>query len=242
MENVFRFASAAAIGASALVWSGVACAQSPWSFDLGVATDFPIAVGAIARVEGPYRLRATTSVGVLPGPYVDAINGVLVAAEVYDDTTAKIIRATLQTSLVWRTHVGWRPWAHRGFHFEVGYGLVTLGGGLTSQELLTAVTGMAPPEMMMSSQQVAFSAEATLHMLDLVLGWEWTFYRDHLVLRAALGFAGTVASTTHIRPDFTPRRPMAVAQLTKAGEDYLNDVFTSYVFVPTFTVGASWRF
>jgi len=220
--------------------ASVVQAQPLWRVDLGLVTEFPLHVGAEAAVEGPHRLDLFQEMGVLPGPYLSAINGVLVGLEAYDDSTARIIEATLASSLVWRTHLGWRPWAHRGFYAEAGYGLVTLGGNLTSQELLLAVTGRAPAETR-SGQPVAFSATATLHMIDLVAGWEWPMLRDHLVVRASVGFAGTVASTTALSPDFTPNRPMAVAQLVGAGEAYLDDIFTRYVFMPTFALGVSWR-
>ena len=228
---------AAVLGA---MLTGSSTAWASPRVDLGVVTEFPLHVGAEVAVEGPYRLRARTALGVLPGPYLDAINGVLVGLEAYDDATARIISATLASSLVWRTHLGWRPLPRRGFYFEAGYGLVTLGGNLTSQELLLAVTGRAPAEPR-SDQPIAFSATATLHMIDLVAGWEWPLLREHLVVRASVGLAGTVASRTTLAPDFTPRRPTAVAQLAAAGQAYLDDIFTSYVWMPTLSIGLSWR-
>lgn len=112
----------------------------------GLGTDVPIAVSAFGRVELPYRLRASTSLGVMPGPYVDLVNAVVTGVGGYDDNVASLVRSALSTSLAWRTHVGWRPFPKLGLHAEAGYGLVALGGSATTTELVAAVTGNAPPE------------------------------------------------------------------------------------------------
>jgi hypothetical protein len=103
-----------------------ALAQEPapaarWSLALGAGTDFPLAVGVRLDAEGPYRLRLSTSLGLVPGPYVDAINASVVALGGYDNATAGLLKQTLSSSLIWRTHVGWRAW--HGFYLEAGYGV-----------------------------------------------------------------------------------------------------------------------
>jgi len=224
--------------------------DGPYHLDLRVQTDFPVAVGARLNAEFPHRMMLSTAVGTLPGSYVDVINAVVVAADGYDDATADVIRSALASSLVWRTHIGWRPLSRRGWYFEGGYGLVTLGGGITGQEAIVLLTGGTDPGggggggMGGGSAALNYDVRSTLHMLDVETGWRWLLWHDRIVLNAAVGFAGTVAAKTTMEPkDTTALTDTAALQaLAKEGEDYLDDIYTSYVFTPVVTVGVGYRF
>ena len=210
-------------------------------FTTSALTDVPIHVGGRLTVEGPARLRYSLSGGYLPPAYVGLINDVCVAADWYSEETASLVQATIENSLVIRNHVGWRPWEAHGFQFELGYGWVGLGGGLTGTEVIAAATGVDVSGEL--ADDLAFTARASLHQLDVSAGWEWTI-RKHFLLRADLGGAFTLASTTVIEPDFdVPRlaEPF-VDELTAAGEDYLDETFTTYVHTPTVSAAAGWRF
>jgi hypothetical protein len=210
-------------------------------FTASALTDVPIHVGGRMTVEGPARLRYSLSSGYLPPAYVGVINDVCVAAGWYSESTASLVQATVERSLVVRNHVGWRPWAGHGFQFELGYGWVGLGGGLTGTEVIAAATGTDVSSGVGDGRE--FSARASLHQLDVSAGWEWTI-RRHVLLRADVGGAFTLASTTVIEPDFDVPRVAErfVDELTQAGEDYLDDTFTSYVHTPTLSFAAGWRF
>ncbi len=213
---------------------------SRFHLDADLTTDFPVAIGGRVGLELPYRLRLSTSLGYLPSPYVEAINGFLVAIKAFDDATSALVKSALKSSLVWRTHVGIRPFARHGFVIDAGYGLVTLGGSATASELLAATTGQAPPEGDPGSSR-NFSLGSTLHMLDVEFGWEWLIL-ERLHLRAALGGAFTVGSSTSIEPDYRPRAPQATKIYTTASEAYLDNIYTSYVFTPVISVGVGYRF
>lgn len=217
----------------------------PWHLELRAQTDFPLAIGARIAAELPYRLQLSTAVGGLPGGYVDVINAVVVAANGYDDATAEVIRSALSSSLVWRTHVGWRPLRRRGFYFEAGYGLVTLGGGLTAEDVLVIATGSEPPPRRPGAREpLEYDVRSTLHMLDAEIGWRWLVWHDRIVIAAALGFAGTVAAKTRIEPRdpsrLTESEPLQA--LAAEGETYLDDIYTTYVMTPVATVGVGYRF
>jgi len=218
----------------------------PYHLDLQVQTDFPVAIGGRISAEFPYRIQLSTGLGTLPGPYVDVINAVVVAAGGYDDATADVIRSALASSLVWRTHVGWRPLAKRGWYVEGGYGLVTLGGGITGQEVLVLLTeGTAPSEGGPGGRTLLdYDVRSTLHMVDVETGWRWLLWRDRIVLRAALGFAGTVGAKTTMQPRDATRLTDsdALQALAREGEAYLDDIYTSYVFTPVVSVGVGYRF
>jgi hypothetical protein len=212
-----------------------------WHLQVEALTDLPMNLGAKVIAEGPGRLRLSTSLGYLPGPYVDLVNAIVVGLGGYDQKTADLIRAALGSSLLSRTHLGWRPFATYGFYFEVGYGLVALGGGLSREEILSAVTGRSAPQGEPGSTRT-YNVRSTLHMIDVELGWQWLFFGDRLTLRAALGFAGTLGSATSISPSYAPRAPNLVREFTRAGEAYLDGIYTSYVFTPVVTVALGYRF
>ncbi|MBK8481943.1 MAG: hypothetical protein IPL40_12335 [Proteobacteria bacterium] len=198
-------------------------------------SDFPASLGGQLALEGPGRLRATVSLGCLPRPYVDAINALLVGVKAYDRPTADLIAQSLGSSLIWRTHLGWRPFRKAGFYLEGGYGLVALGGGATAAELVAGLTGQPAPQEAAAGGQ-SFSVSSRLHMLDVEFGWSWRL-GPRWRLRAAVGGAFTVASRTRIEARFKPRAPRAVEAFAAYGEAYLDDIYTSYVFTPV--VGAS---
>jgi hypothetical protein len=204
---------------------------------LGIAatTSFPVDVGVRLTYEAPFPLRLSTSLGFLPGAYVDGTNAIVRAFGGYDDRTAELVRNSLQSSLVWRSHVGVRPF--RGFYAEAGYGLVSLGGGASAAEILAAVTGRSVP----GAGSRTFTAHSTLHMLDVELGWEARLAPD-LRLRTAVGGIFTLAASTHIEPDFDPGLlgSLAVKALARAGELYLDRMYEKYVHTPVVTIALEW--
>ena len=225
-----------------LLWMTSIVMGAPVQVYLGAATDVPLDIAARVTVEGPYRLRLTTSVGWMPAGYLDLINGISVEAGWYDTTTASLIAVSLQNAIVWRTHLGWRPFPRHGFQFEVGYGMASLGGGLSAAEAVETLTGQTFPRD--AGEDLAVSLGATVHMIDVSAGWEWVI-RDHLFVRADLGGAFTLAAQSHITPDWEithPRVQTAVDEITAEGESYLNDTFTTYVHTPTVGLGVGWRF
>jgi hypothetical protein len=211
-----------------------------WHFALGVETDVPVDLAVRAEAETPFRLRLSTSVGFLPGAYVQALNGVLEGAGAYDAATGTLISSTLQSSLVWRTHLGVRPFSKLGLYGDVGYGLVALGGSASTSDVLSAVTGKQFPQTEGTSAR-AFGINATLHMLDVEIGWTFDV-ADHVLLRVAIGGAFTLAAPTTVTPQFTPRAPAAVGQFTSEAATYLSNEMTSYVFTPVLTVGGAYGF
>ncbi|NOZ87027.1 MAG: hypothetical protein GXP49_12335 [Deltaproteobacteria bacterium] len=209
-----------------------------WHLCFEGATDVPVDAGARALMETPYGLRVGLALGGLPGPYVDLINAVVVAAGGYDQDTADLVSDSLQNSLVFRIHGGWRPVEDWGLYIEAGYGLVVLGGGVSGEELVAAATGVARPGTELESR--GYEVSSTLHMIDLEVGWEFLFW-DRLELRIALGFAGTLGASARVQPDFVPRLLQPVDAFSRAAENYLVDVYKSYVFTPVVTVGLGYQ-
>jgi len=215
-------------------------AAGEWTVTGETLTDVPIQVGGRLNLQGPLGLQASTSLGVLPGPYVDLINVIVVAAGGYDRQTADLVKSSLRNSLIWRLHLGWKPWAEHGFYFEVGYTLAALGGGLEGEQLITLSTGVEPPITDPTSGR-EYEVSSMLHLIDLELGWRWLLWRG-LTIRLAAGFAGTLGAQTTVSPNYRPVAHQAVERFCQASATYLDDIYTSYVFTPVFSVAAGWSF
>lgn len=221
-----------------LLACGPAAADEAWHLTAEVLTDVPVQVGARATVEGPHRLRAGTSLGVMPESYVSTINETALAYDLYPQATATLIEAVLQDSLIWRTHAGWRPFAKRGLYFELGYGLARVSGNSVGQEVVATAAGLDAPRD--AGRALRFEASASLHMLDVEIGWVWALPAN-LQLRTAIGGAFTLASSATINREFDTVFTPAWDAFEGAGERYLVDMFDTYAHTATLTVAIGYQ-
>jgi hypothetical protein len=169
MERAARVAGICLFVALTTVTSAYA-ARPAWHFEVEGVTDFPLQAGVRVGGEGPFRIRASASIGALPGGYVSIINSLVVAVGGYDKKTADLVEGALNDSLVCRFHAGWRPFEDYGFYADAGYTLATLGGGVGSDMLYAVLVtqGGLPPGVNVSQ---SYGVESTLHMLDMEVGW-----------------------------------------------------------------------
>jgi hypothetical protein len=226
----------------ALSWVPVtAGASTDWRMGAEAQTDLPLQAGGRLWFEAPYGIHLDTSLGTLPPGYVDLINSVVVGVGGYDQETATVISSVVSSSLVWRLHLGWRPSAEYGVYFAAGYGLVTISGEVGSGKLILAATGIKVPDGTPDVGQ-PFRASSTLHMIDAEIGYMWSMIEDHLTIRLALGFAGTLGSSTTVEPLFQPSQPAVVKDWTARSEVFLDDIYTTYLFMPVISVGMGYRF
>ncbi len=217
-----------------------------WSVRPELLTELPLHVGAGVGVEGPHRLFVASSVGWMPPAYLGATNDLLVA--LFDDSgytreTADLVESSLKNALVWRIGAGWQPFRSTGFYFAVGYTLAALGGDVSGPAVLEAVTGKQLPVDSGESSR-GFDVSSSLHMVDCQLGWKW-YLGDHWMLRAALGGAFTVGSSTSVASRFHPPGKKAqdgVAGLEREAEAYLDDTYTTYVHTAVVTAAVGYGF
>ncbi len=212
-----------------------------YHLDIEAQTNLPLDVGARISAEFPHRLQLSTSLGGLPGGYVDIVNAAVVSAGGYDESDAEIVRDALQRALVWRTHVGWRITKRRGLYVQAGYGLVTLGGNAAGGDVLSLITG---DDLLAGQGNDLVELHSTLHMVDAEIGWQFLALQGNLSIRTALGFAGTVGARTRASVQGGTRPPRVQAALEDAAdfvEGYLDDIYTKYVFTPVITVGVGYR-
>lgn len=202
-------------------------------------TDFPLDVGGRVSIDVPYGIRLATGLSGIPSGYLDISNAILVDAGVYTQPTADLITATLESSLLWRTQVGWR-WPGIGLVVEVGYGLATLGGGLTGEEAYASATGRPAPEA--ASGRLEYLAESMTHLVVAEVGWMGFFLSERLTVRATLGVAAVVASDVKVTPDFTvrPAAQARVDEFVRFSESYLEAQLET-VITPTITLAIGFR-
>ena len=213
-------------------------ARPAWHLEAHAVTDAPLQIGARATLEMPGRLQISSSLGVVPGMYVDLFNGVAVEVGAYNQATANLIGAALQAGMVWRTHIGWRPFSEWGLYVQVGYGIVALGGGLGNEADVKSAGGADG-----GSSSLEYRIGATLHMFDAEIGYRWSLFSDRVSLLAAIGFAGTVAADASVEPTFNAGILSGiVAAINRGAEAYLEDVLTSYVFTPVVSLAVGYRF
>ncbi len=213
--------------------------EGRWSLFVEPGTAFPLDVGARVTFDRG-RVRVGGEVGYLPGPYVQAINAIVIALGGYDEETAELIEKSLQSSLVVRASAGGRPLRRWGLYLEGGYTLVTLGGGVGGEDLIALATGAEPPDG--TGGERDYDVASTLHLLGAETGWEWRLRQGRLQLRAGIGFVTTVAASTSVEPRFQPLLPQLQEAFTSDAEAYLDETYLTYVHAPTVVLSAGWRF
>jgi hypothetical protein len=211
-----------------------------WDITVEANTDFPLSVGGRLGVESPWRLRLSTSLGYLPEMYLHAVNDVAVGLDAYDREQANLFEHSLRNSLVWRTHVGWRPFPGAGLYVEGGYGLVALGGETSPEDVLVALTGIDPPsgESVLNRE---YRVRSVLHMLDVELGWRWGL-GSGWTARTALGAAFLLDSNSRVEPSFEPSQPLLVNVFARFAEGYLDDTFEKYRYLPVLSFSIGYAF
>ena len=182
----------------------------------------------------------STGLGYLPNTYVETINEVVQQFPYsYDAATGDLIEETLQSSLIWRTHVGWQ-W-RCGLYLDGGYGLVALGGGTSTEALIAGLTEYEADGFSASDNE--YSVGSVLHMADLELGWKWLI-DEQWTLRTALGVAVTFAASSTVDSNTEPNtrlRRQVVEGFEAHTERYLVDTYTEYVITPVLTLALGYR-
>ena len=205
-----------------------------------MVTDLPLQAGGRIDVSTPSGLLLHSSLGGMPEDYIDMINSAVVSVGGYNAETAVVVAAALKDSLVWRVHAGWLPDPEGAFYCSLGYTLITLGGGVSGEDLLTIASDEKPDAV---SAAHVYSVDSTLHLLDLEVGWRWVFL-DTYTLRVGAGFSGTVAASTKVTPKFAPIGETAekAKTFTNAVEIFLDSTYEGNVFTPTLSAGFGVRF
>lgn len=219
-------------------------APDPAAFggDVAFATEAPIFLGAQGTLKLPYGFLLQAELGVLPGFYVDAVDGALVSANVYSEAVSSLVTSGLRDSFVMRLSGGMRPFVDHGFEVLGGYTLTTLGGGVSARAALEAVGGVSLPAQIPDAD---IGLRTTLHSFHVSVGWRWAI-ADHFLVRASLGYLQSVASSSHIEvPDSAAAIPGAADVIARANQTIdatLDENYRTYVKLPILGLGMGYAF
>lgn len=210
-------------------------------FDMAATTQFPLLMGGAATLELPYRLLVRGDVGVLPGPYADAADSILVGAGAYEPGASDLVRDVLGGSLVTRVSGGWRPFPAHGFEVLAGYTLVSMSGEARTRDAIEAAVDVELPRTVGND---ALTVDSTVHGVHATLGWRW-IVAEHLTLGASLGYLHGVGAASAIEV------PASVTRIAGAGttstattiaENRLDDLLRAHVRLPVVGASVGYRF
>lgn len=211
-----------------------------------LGTDPPVDAWLGVLIEGPARVRLTSSIGLVPGPYLFAMRKI--GEQVVPDFAgglARVAEASLSNSAVWRIHLGWRPFASRGFIFHIGWSAISMRAGANASFFMAGVYEQElDPEIRETSDKVQAVAIAELQMLDLGLGWEWQL-KGPLYLRLLLGWSFAQIVDVHANIDWQPGTdvdPDQAAKVEVLVDDYLSESLRSSGHPPRVVFALGWRF
>jgi hypothetical protein len=221
-----------------------------WHIGIGPGSDIPLdAINVGVEIRTPFGLQLSSSLGFIPNAIVDQIDAV-----VGDPAASPVVHAALHDAVVWRTHLGVKPWTRHGFYAGAGYGRVSFGGSATTADAVSALVDRTVPMGLGAMSLVHISS--TVHMLDVEVGWEWRIAR-RLKLRTAVAAATTLAASSSIRStldgtSLVPGTPVGLpvpagglptlpldsvlGPLERQGEDSLNATLRDNVRLAMFTV------
>jgi hypothetical protein len=210
-------------------------AEAPLHGRVEVESDAPLAVGGRVSIEAPARLRFSTSLGVTPRPYADAIGAVLSSMNVGPAST--LVPVLLRDGVLWRTHVGWRPLAKAGWYIDAGYSLFSIGGEFHSGDVLTPEQA----RLVQAKPTDALHVHSVLHMADIESGWEWLI-ANRVYVRTAIGAAFTFAASTRIDTALAPPLSNYSHEIGTRGVQTLNSLYVTRAFTPVLSVGLGYAF
>ena len=200
-------------------------------------TNAPVDIGARVTAETPFRLRVASGFGVVPDAYLGVVNGVVSGMGAYDGRTADIIDGALEGGSVWRTQLGFRPFPRAGFYVDGGYALVHLSGSIYGSDV-------AAPDVVIAGTDVrnaGYDLHTTVHMWLIEAGWQ-AHVLERMVLGAALGVQGTIASDTDATPNFEQGRTAAGRSMSAQAVRDIDDILETYGYVTTLTVRFGYDF
>jgi len=210
---------------------------SPFNVTLETTTIMPYMIGAGISIDGPGGLLAKTSVGGTPLGLISLARKLIGNESLYDSDLADGLLERIETPLVWRLDLGWKPAKLGGFYISAGYGFIRLGAQVEARDLPSTV-GEAMPGLNDNSQA---ALSATLHMVNAEIGWEFRL-GSHWRLRVAAGGSFTFDVGTTIRLTGISEENTAQANAdANTAENVLKDTLFRFGRVPTISIALGYR-
>jgi len=196
-----------------------AARDTAWHAGVAVGADFPLdALNVGLVIEAPSGLRLSSSVGFLSDVFLGGMDAPGGGPAVTD-----LMHAAMRDAVVWRTHLGIKPWKRHGFYASAGYSMCSFSATMTSGQAATALADQMLPFGLGSIPLVHLSS--TLHAVDLEAGWEWPIAR-RFKFRTAVSAGMLVSSSTSLRvDDASPSLDKLIAPMARAGEAAINALY-----------------
>lgn len=178
-----------------------------WMLSIEGVTRVPIDAGAQVGLETPFGLRAFGGYGRVP--YISMLAGILVEASDRNVVTAFLDRGHASGDSA-RVVLGWRPFRRLGLTIDGTYARLRLDARLTIPP--TNFQGLEFPGG-------SYHAQSSVDLWGIELGYQGQIER-RLVLGAAAGVTGAIASRTSITPSGAapndPALPVAAERVDHA--------------------------
>lgn len=210
-----------------------------WLLSVEAVTNAPVDLGARVTAEAPFGLRASTGFGIMPGAYLGLINSALSELGAYDDRTAGIVDGTFERGTVWRSQVGFRPFAGSGLYVDGGYALVRMSGSVTGADVAPWASDLVIDGM--EVRDAAYQVDTTVHMWVIEVGYSARFV-DHMVLGVGIGVVGTLSANSAAVANFEQGRSAGGNLLSRSATRTIDDTLETYGYVPTLTLRIGYDF
>jgi hypothetical protein len=192
--------------------------RDDWLLSFEAVTRVPIDAGAQVGFETPFGLRVFGGYGWVP--YIDVLTGIVVSASDRNLVTAFLDGARMSGDSA-RLVLGLRPFRKLGTYFDASYAHLRLAA--TVNVPAQTVQGFVFPGG-------TYAADTALDLWGIELGYQGLI-AERLVLGAAAGVSGAIASHTSIVPTGSapddPALPLAASRVDRAFKTH---------FMPTLTL------
>lgn len=223
--------------------------ERTWSVRAEAVTDVPLQIGGGLLLETPSRFRLKTSVGVLSQAYLSASSNLASSLrEGYPDEAAAVLQDSLDSSFVWRSGLGFRPFRRAGLYGHVGFTWLRLAGQTTGEELSQAIMsiegleGIGEAMAQYGPEEVLY--KSNIHMADTELGWEFT-PGNRFALRLGVGWSFTMRSKSTVTARFDVEDDSnreEIEQFEEDGARTLDAIYENFLHPPTLHAGLGFRF
>lgn len=196
----------------------------------------PVAIGARFAALSPIRLGARIGVGFTPEAYVRAANGIAQGFGAYDDSTAELIERATSNALYVSAQLLYRFGERSGFEVAAGYSLLSGQGQATNRLLLEAATGRSFPGLPGNSNA---ELRSTVHNFAVDVGYRFAI-RERWQVAASIGLVKPIASSSSV--DFARLNGPGEDAVSESIDEYLDETYKKYVYIPTVSVHAGYSF
>ncbi len=220
-----------------------------WSVRAEAVTDVPLQIGGGLLLETPSRFRLKTSAGVLSQAYLSASSNLAGSLrEGYPDEAAAVLQDSLESSFVWRSGLGFRPFRRAGLYGHLGFTWLRLAGQTTGEELSQAIMSIEGLESIGEAmaqygpEEVLY--KSNIHMADTELGYEFT-PGNRFALRLGVGWSFTMRSKSTVTARFETEDDSnreEIEQFEEDGARTLDAIYENFLHPPTLHAGLGFRF